>query len=56
MLYKVHRIGDHKDIFVTTTDLIFAKAMIKEEEDLGHKMELKVKKGSRWYKIKEEVK
>lgn len=56
MLYRVHRIGDNKKIFVETADLNFAKFLIKEEEDLGHKMELKVKRGSRWYKIKEEGK
>ena len=50
MVYRVSR-KSNKSLFVETESYAFAISMIREEERSGHEMELRQKKGSRWYKM-----
>ena len=49
-VYRVSR-KCNKSLFVETENYSFALSMIKEEKRNGYEMELRQKKGNRWYKM-----
>jgi len=49
-MYRISR-KSNKSLFVETSNYQFALSMIKEEERNGNEMELRQKKGNRWYKM-----